>query len=65
MRTLGISFLVLGLVLLAAGLISLMSRRKPAELKPVEQSRDEIDRQVRDRPTTEATSHELPSEERS
>ena len=65
MRTLGISSLVLGLILFVTGLIFFMFHRKQAEHKPVEEGRAEIDGPVREVPTTEVTSHELPSEERS
>ena len=65
MMTLGISCLVLGLVLFVIGLVLFLLNRKTAEHKPVEEGPHEIDRHAGDPSTTAATSHELPSEERS
>ena len=64
MRTLGISLLVLGLILFVAGLISFVFHRRQATNKSIEDGMEEIDPDVRDLSTIEATSHEIRSEER-
>lgn len=65
MRTLGIFFLVLGLVSFVAGLIFFVINRKQAARKSIEEGREEIDRHVGVPSTIEATSPEFRSEERS